>query len=98
MICGERKWCSAACGCSGGATINYVSLRSQYGAGRTDGRRNPPQPGPRTRHDSPQTSRAGQIAGTQSDVRRVSEVFRRDAEAGERDSEAVGEVIVLSLT
>src|ERR1700685_480529 len=68
----------------------YVSLRSQHGAGRTDGRRNSPQPGPRTRHDSAKTSGTRQVAGTQSDVCRVSEVFRRDAEVGERDSEAAG--------
>src|SRR5271169_49186 len=69
---------------------SYVSLRPQYGAGRTDGRRNPPQPGPRARHDSAQTSWTGQVSRTQSDVRRVSEVFRRDSEAGEGDPEAVG--------
>src|ERR1700723_2555530 len=69
---------------------SYVSLRSQYGAGRIDRRRYSPQPGSRARHDSAQTSWAGQVARTQPDVRRVSEVFRRDAEAGEGNSEAVG--------
>src|SRR5579863_8777404 len=67
---------------------SYVSLRSQHRAGRIDRRRNPAEPRARAGHDAAQETLGGQIAGVEPPVRRVSEVFRRDAEAGERDFEA----------
>src|SRR5580704_12023754 len=68
----------------------YVSLRSQYGSGRTDRGRDAAQSCARARHDSAPASLDGQGAGAEPDVRGVSEVFRRGAEAGERNTEAVG--------
>src|SRR5580704_2825482 len=66
----------------------YVSLRSDYRAGRIDRRRNLAEPGARARHDPAQAPFHRQGAGAEPPVRRVSEVFRGDAEAGERDSAA----------
>src|ERR1700732_4902799 len=68
---------------------SHVSLRSQYRAGRTDRRRNPAEPGACARHDPAQASLDGQGAGAEPVVRRVSEVLRRNAKAGERNSAAV---------
>src|SRR5436305_13552506 len=74
--------------------VSHVSLRSQNGAGRTGGRRDPAEPCSRARHDSAQEAYAGSIAGTESSIRGVSEVLRRSPEAGERDSQATRRVSV----
>src|SRR3977135_1311707 len=68
----------------------YVSLRSKYCPGSTDRRANPTQPRACARHDVAQEVVRGQVAGNEPAVCGVSEILRRGAEAGERDSQAVG--------
>src|SRR5690242_17283027 len=73
--------------------LRHVSLRSKYCARGTYRGRHSAEPCPCARHDLATPAESRQIAGVESSVRRISEVFRRSTKTGERYFEAAGGLV-----
>src|SRR5579872_2599522 len=74
--------------------VFYVSLRSKYGAGRIERRRNPAESRACPRHDSAQAPVDGTGTRAEPLVHRVSKAIWRCAEAWQRDPQAADCVVV----